>query len=635
MYSQSERTIVTTESNVNHLATETPNSRKAAKQELYKRAHLCRALTGNASFYSSGNGLGYSFENQVVLWFSDKRTEGKPNKRTKKSSVPEYLQQDAVDGLIALANIAERYAPYDWGVKEIAKTSRSASRALAKKGMRILINECGSFVDRFGLPHMRWDGEGPGTRKNPICPEKLAFADQNETDFASIASRYRSIVEKEENLNGKSYLKQRLKMQGLYVDGDPEQTDSLIFYDMISSFAKDFSGISDFKKAQSRLKGEKSSLINVQRKAFRHGDYDEASSISRKITRLHVDQGILTLAADNAFRKFKDEERATMSDNGIIKVDTERLYRIGLLFRDALELYAAIDGDEKAFRRVLGKTHMEVFDARLPFGVEESSNAQSALLSAEGRYTIWFESSGYDLDNPGCNLDDSSVVLNRNEYEASVFDIPLMLQRKERFDEVNENYGCGVSVHILCEPGESPEQFEALARKYLAEFLKGLTAIGAKHNYKHLFANPAIVSEKNPSITVNDFNHDLTRTLWVTMDLISKEAIPLRISRCKCCGRLMNTAKEAGNAREFCDASCRSLHRKRCNAQNKEAKTVTETALRQQFYRFEESLDAICIGMASHMLPEMQRDNSIAEPKPGTTTPRGRIWRLLANRFDI
>lgn len=593
----------------NDLELELSSSKRAHMQELYKRLHVCKALTGNPNFYASGNGLGISFENKLVLWFSNERIEGKPNKRVRKSSVSNYLQQDAIDGLIAFANIAERYAPYEWKAKEHSDTSERDKRELLKNGTRILLGECGFFVDRFGLPHMRSDGEGAGTRKNEIYPDKLILAEPGEINSKGIAHRRQLVIKHEERKDGTSHLKQNLKARGLYDEDDPERTDNLIFHDVLHSVAKDFSGIYDFQKEQSRIKKEESALIDAQRKARLYDHYDEMVRVGKKIAQLRVDQGILILAAENAFRKFNDEERSSISDNGIIDVDTERLYRIGLLFRDALELHSAIQGDEKAFRRVLGKIHMEYYKASFPYRVHDGNfDAQSARLAAESRFTIWFESSGCDLDNPGHNPDDSNIVLNRNEYETTVFGTPLVLQRKQLPGEQEEHYGCGLAIHALCEAGETPEQFEVLARKYLPTFLNGLIKIGIEHNYKHLFANPALISGKNPSITVNDFQHDLVRTLWTTMELINKEVIPLSISRCKCCGRLMNTAREAGHAREFCDASCRSLYRKRRISQNETGQTNADAALRHRFLEFEESPLAIHIGMASHMIVETAKE---------------------------
>lgn len=70
----------------------------------------------------------------------------------------------------------------------------------------------------------------------------------------------------------------------------------------------------------------------------------------------------------------------------------------------------------------------------------------------------------------------------------------------------------------------------------------------------------------------------------------------------------MNTAREAGHAREFCDASCRSLYRKRRISQNETGQTNADAALRHRFLEFEESPLAIHIGMASHMIVETAKE---------------------------
>lgn len=107
---------------------------------------------------------------------------------------------------------------------------------------------------------------------------------------------------------------------------------------------------------------------------------------------------------------------------------------------------------------------------------------------------------------------------------------------------------------------------------------------------------------------MNDFETDLVRTLWTVMGMVRKGDIAMSVSRCKCCGRLMNTAREAGNARKFCDSSCRSLHHKRVAVQEKSGKPNPDTDLRRRFLEFEASPEAIHVGMVEHMGPEMQPD---------------------------
>ena len=85
---------------------------KASKQALFKSLHSCSKLSGNGRFHASGNGLGPTFAGAPVFWFQGERKEGAPDARTKKSERPDFAQQNAVDALLAFANIAERTVPY-------------------------------------------------------------------------------------------------------------------------------------------------------------------------------------------------------------------------------------------------------------------------------------------------------------------------------------------------------------------------------------------------------------------------------------------------------------------------------------------------------------------------------------------
>lgn len=600
---------------------EKKKDRVAEAQGRYRRLHVCRKLTGNADFHVGGNGLGRSFVNDLVLWFSDERRAGKPDKRTRKAEVSSYLQQDAVDALLALASIAERVAPYAWRANGRPEAPERGWVGCDKKGMKILIDEAGAFIDRFGLPHMRSDGEGPGTRKNPVRTHGIRLTASFKRDHREEMRDRLELLAEAGSEFSRDMFKRELRSKSLYVEGKNDETVKRIFFDGLLSVAKDFKGIDGFSKQRKELEADRERLC-AKRSALvdrMHGKeaLDEVAykklladegRICNEIEQLHLDEETLLAAAENAFNGFDEEERGFLFECGYVTPDLGALYGIGLMFRDAIELYLAIGGDEAAFRRVLGKVHMEVFDARLPYGVERSGDADIAISAAEERYTIWFESSGRDYDNPGRNLDDSNVVLDRNEYKAMLHGVPLMLDRKPSKWGDGENYGCGVTVHVLCDRGESPKQFELIAREHLGDFLDGLIAIGVEHNYKGLFAEPADIDRKNPVITVNDFETDLVRTLWSVMDMVRKGEIAMKVSRCKCCGRLINTAREAGNAREFCDSSCRSLHRKRVAAQEKSGKQNPDVELRRRFLEFEESPEAIHIGAVEHMGPEMQPD---------------------------
>ena len=285
--------------------------------------------------------------------------------------------------------------------------------------------------------------------------------------------------------------------------------------------------------------------------------------------------------------------------------DVFDMYSIGLLFHDAVELHMAIQGDGDAFERVLTKVHMELFDAVGPAPDAGGTGADPVGPAVGGRYTIWFESCGLDPANPGSNME-------RDAYAAEAAGVQMRLHRRESSREEQERYGCGRTVHILCGPGETPLAFRELARKYLPRFLEGLVKEGLELNYRGAFAEPAAVDPRKPAVTVNDFGTDLVRTLWSVMDLVAKGRIPLSVSRCKCCGRLMNTAREAGHAREFCDASCRSLHRKRAAAQERSGKENGDARARREFLEHMGSGRAVRVGMSSHMGPEMQPG-----PEPG------------------
>ena len=119
----------------------------------YDGLRVCRKLTDNKNFYSCGNGLGGSFEGKLVVWRSSSRMDGMPNKRTKKSELGNYLQQDAVEALLAMANISEMVAPYVWAEEQNPYAPERLS-GCTKKGWKILIDEAASFIDRFGFSHM-------------------------------------------------------------------------------------------------------------------------------------------------------------------------------------------------------------------------------------------------------------------------------------------------------------------------------------------------------------------------------------------------------------------------------------------------------------------------------------------------
>ena len=565
----------------------------------FRGLRVSSELTDNALFHAGGNGLGPSFAGRLVMWFSEPRVEGVPNKRTRKSEVCGFLQQDAVDALVAFANVAEKAAPYAWAADPVPEAPERGWLGDAGKGRSVLVAEAGRFADRFGLPHMGTGSTGPGTRNTPLRRNTLRFTDSYEDEFRTSARRMREALSSPGRGFSREMYRRSLEGRGLYVEDDAAATEARIYVDGMAPFAKDFSGMSDYRKQRAAIAAERERLEARMREA--RGDSGEVSRLAGEAARLHLDEGMLALACERAFQRFDGAGRQSLAEDGYVMPDVDAMYGIGLLFRDALELHAAIHGDDAAFARVLTKAHMELFDVAGAVPDPEGAAADSAAAVAEGRYTLWFESCGSDPANPGSNM-------NRHEYVADVAGARLRLRRKESGWRDGERYGCGRVVHVLCGPGETPAMFEELVRRHLGDFLDGLIREGVELNYRGLFAEPAPIDPKRPVVTVNDFGSDLVRTLWTVMDLASKGEVPLRVARCKCCGRLMNTAREAGHAREFCDSSCRSLHRKRVAAQERSGKENDDARIRREFLEFMESGAAVHVGMRSHMGPEMQPD---------------------------
>ena len=584
----------------------------ARRQTLFESLHSCPKLSGNGRFHVRYNGLGPTFDGAPVFWFQGARKEGAPDARTKKSERPDFARQNAVDALLAFANIAEKSAPYCWANDPRPLDPEGGS--FGKEGEKVLVKEVSNFVNQFGLPHMRSDGWGPGTRKNPLEPRYLSFSEDYEKDFkARIASENSRLKSARSGLEA-GFLLDSLKRDGLLVEGDKELTAERIFFHGMERIAKDFSGLSGIEEKidvleekNKELQAEQKAIIKrkYQESALPDGSIDESifdryleeeDRYMNEIHHLHLDKGDLLHACECAYRRFSEEERDSLSHDGYIMLEAGSVYQIALLFRDAMELYMAINGDVAAFNRVLGKVHMELFDVESVDPRDGCSDPSAVKTEVEGRYTIWFESCGWDWDNPGSNK-------TRDSYQVELSRCRLSLSRKEDggFWE-QEHYGCGRVVHILCPPGETPNDFKDIARKHLKDFLNGLIEEGVSHNYKGLFAEAGRINPERPLVKVNDFGVDLVCTLWNVMDLINKGEIPFELARCEFCGKLMNVARERGNARNVCDSSCRSQLRKR-KAKGVESE---QERIRREFFAFAESEEAVHIGMTSHMWPEMQ-----------------------------
>lgn len=585
---------------------------KASKQALFESLHLCSKLSGSSHFHASGNGLGPTFDDALVFWFQGTRKEGAPNARTKKSERSDFAQQNAVDALLAFVNIAEVAAPYCWA--NDPRPLHPEGGFCGKEGAKVLRKEVGNFVNQFGLPHMRSDGWGPGTRKNPLEPRCLSFSKDYEKNFKARIASEKSMLESARSGFRIGLLQRDLILKGLLVEGDKELTAERIFFYGMDRIAKDFSSFRGIGKKIDVLK-EKKKELEAEEKAIAKRKYQESTlsdgSIDKSIfdrylgeenrcmneaRHLHLDKGNLLHACECAYRLFTEEERDSLSHDGYIKLDAGRMLQIALLFRDAMELYMAINHDEAAFNRVLGKVHMELFDVESIDPGDGCFDPSAVKTRVESCYTIWFESCGWDWDNPGSNM-------TRGSYQAELFHCRLSLSRKEdRGFMEQEQYGCGRAVHILCSPGETPNDFKDIARKHLKDFLNGLIEEGVSHNYKGLFAEAGRINPERPLVKVNDFGVDLVCTLWNVMDLINKGEIPFELARCEFCGKLMNVARERGNARNVCDGSCRGqLHKRKTKGIETEQERI-----RREFFAFAESEEAVHIGMTSHMGPEMQ-----------------------------
>lgn len=585
---------------------------KSRMQALFESLHSCPKLSGNSRFHASDNGLGPTFDGVPVFWFQGTRKEGAPDARTRKSERPNFAQQNAVDALLAFVNIAEKTAPYCWA--NDPRPLDPEGGFCGKEGAKVLRKEVSNFVNQFGLPHMRSDGWGPGTRKNPLEPRYLSFSKDYEKDFeARIASENFRLKSARSGLET-GFLLYSLKRDGLLVEGDKELTAERVFFHGMKRIAKDFSSFSGIEKKidvlekkEKELEAEQKAIIKrkYQESALPDGSIDksifdryleEEYRYMNEIHHLHLDKGDLLHACERAYRLFSEAERDSLSHDGYITLDAWGVYQIALLFRDAMDLYMAINGDDAAFNRVLGKIHMELFDVEWVDPVDGCSDPSDVKTMAEGCYTIWFESCGWDWDNPGSNM-------TRDSYQVELSHCRLSLSRKEEgvFGK-QEHYGCGRVVHILCSPGETPDDFRDLARKHLKDFLDGLIEEGVSLNYKGLFAEAGRINPEKPLVKVNDFSADLVRTLWNVMDLINEGKIPLEIARCEFCGKFMNVARERGNARNVCDSSCRSrLHKRKAKGIETERERI-----RREFFAFAESEEAVHIGMTSHMGPEMQ-----------------------------
>ena len=580
------------------------------KRERYKALHVSSVLTDNDDFYCRGNGAGETFGGRVILLFGSSRKDGKPNSRTKKSERSEYVRQDAVEGLLALASISEVMAPHMWAnnTGEIAAERLRYCHGLDSK----LALEVAAFVERFGLLHMRSSGDGPDPWKSGISQDSVRLI----KDF----SRYHKerIERLEALLNGPDgdYFKEKLKKEFGYVhdssNGDGAKAAEILRFDEMKPYAKLMTGIASCESDRAAIQREYKQLEEQRVKLYRrklelsssnrelYEQYEaEIHSIFEEESRLHLGGEDL----ENGMRRAWDCLAPEVAEGSTCIVpyleirDAGNVYNVSLLFRDALELFSAAKGDRQAFRRVLPKFHMEVFKVE-PDSSSSAGPNPIVLDEISSRYTLWFESCGHDSDNPDVMIGDYSSCDYRFHDGYSDFDY-LLTRQKGKWDE-QEYYGDGWKVHMLCGAGETPSDFEKLVWKNLQYFLDALIAEGLSCNYKGRFAASADIDPKKPEITVNNFDCDLTRSLWLVLDLANRGKLSLSVARCRYCGHLIDTSKSKNNQREFCDGSCRSAHRKEEGAERSNKRE--ERKLRKRFLAYMGSSEAVHVGMPEHML---------------------------------
>lgn len=334
--------------------------------------------------------------------------------------------------------------------------------------------------------------------------------------------------------------------------GSYEKTAEQAYAKELSSFAKDFSWMEDFETKRQNLKREQSELDSEAQhlqwldRAYGSDD-DEQKRIEteEKIERLQAKSAGLHFDFDDILRAsrnapvFLGKDGDAIAANGIWKVSTDAYYYAALLIHDALEMIAAINGDEDALTRLLPLFHMAMFEP-----------AEDCRWAAN-RYTLWFESVGRDADNPSSEM---------GEYKYDWSEDGRMVGMKLSRDPFEGKlYGCGWRRYVLCKSNETPERFRAVVKRYLPEILDGLISEGKTHNHKNRFAKAGSIDTKHPTIRVNDFESDLFATLWSVLGLVAHGELELDYIRCEVCGGLKRVKRKAGsaNSRKTCSDACR------------------------------------------------------------------------------
>lgn len=583
--------------------------------------HVAPWLSGDSRLALDGNRISGHGAESVFLWRGDSRREGAPNARTKKADLSRYVEQDALDAAVALANIVEMVAPYAWEMG-VQKADEWATPILLKSGVyyiedesrecaypaqklqalpphsdaRVrLVKEVSSFVERFGLLHMSAsdyplkDSGWLYQRSVRFMPEDfprsceeferrfgMEFEDfvcvearelfKEAINAGSELSTYGQSAQKglnsrvdESPCNArlfeipKELIEEARKKAMLLFEADLSaqlvSTPSDLYYRRLGRFVKSYRSFSDFEllveDETCQLKEVDFAIGKLEKRQFsyecgrdsgKHKQVVEALAEARlRRDSIHPSDFDLVKAAEDAVTRFSDK-RDALESSGVWEVSIHSFYRCALLVHDAVEIMAALHGDEHAFRRLLPKFHMGLFS---PEGDE----------GAFGRYTLWFESVGRDVDNPSSDMEGYS-------YEAEVDGIRMLLSWQHRGDTW---FGGGWRYFSLCEEGEGPEQFELLVRAKLNYFLNELVNEGVSHNYKGRFASAAKLDPKHFLYEVNGRDHDLFATIWHALSFVSRGDVELRLSRCEACGRFVRLKKggKGGKVRKTCGDACR------------------------------------------------------------------------------
>lgn len=447
-------------------------------------------------------------------------------------------------------------------------------------GWDVLVGETSSFVDRYGLLHMP-SGEGPFDDCGWLKHDTLRFwGESNHETFEDFKAFFEGRVIDRINRERLRMAGQEGRAQADLSELDEEAAKALLveafryepglridsldalranepnlYAAELSPFVKKYNGGESFDELRAkererlcRLDDEIGDLQKRYRRMSASESEDKRESREREIKDKYdeweavrvLDSGDLAKAAIQA-KKILGDKAENLSVNGVWRVDPGTYYYNALLVHDAIEMMAAIDGDDRAFRRILPKFHLEMFLPR-----------HRLDRASFGRLTLWFESVGHDSYNP--NPYDARYI-----YSADGEVGELDLARRNAGNGWQSFGGTDWLYYRLCERGEGYSDFENLVRKHLPFFLEQLIRDGTSRNYKGRFAPAFPVARGSLEYRVNDRGHDLMATIWSSLELVRRGEAKLDLSRCEVCGRLIRRKRSQGdgNVKKTCDDRCR------------------------------------------------------------------------------